>query len=48
MTTDNFRAAWNWTIQNGGWVYSLPQGGFLATLDVRFDLLIATPEIWPY
>lgn len=29
---------WNWTIANGGFVYELGSGEYLATFAVRFDL----------
>ncbi len=41
MKTANFQQAWNWTIANGGFVYCLPGGEFLATTEVRFDLQLA-------
>jgi hypothetical protein len=44
MTTNDRYNAWNWTIANGGFVYALENGQYLATTEVRFDLRLDDPE----
>lgn len=44
VTASDLRTAWNWTIANGGTVYDVGNGQYLASREPRDDLRVVTLE----